>query len=173
MKYFVLVLIMIMISITSIVGAECGDNQIDINSAYMEELDEISGIGPVYAGRIVEGRPFESVDDLTIVSGIGEKTLEKIKDQGLACVKDDDVETARKESLEDVADSQMDNIEINNEDEIILDRKVEVISLNDVDIESEKSLIYVSKNGRIVDYLPYGFALFLIFIIGFLIWERF
>lgn len=59
---------------------------IDINTASSEELDEITGIGPVLAQRIIEARPFNSLDDLTKVKGIGEKTLQKIKDQGLARV---------------------------------------------------------------------------------------
>jgi competence ComEA-like helix-hairpin-helix protein len=60
---------------------------IDINSASLEELQKIYGVGPVIAKRIIEARPFSSLDDLIKVKGIGEKTLQKIKEQGLACVK--------------------------------------------------------------------------------------
>ena len=60
--------------------------QVDINSATLSQLDEITGIGPTYAQRIIDARPFSSVDDLIKVKGIGEKTLQKIKDQGLAYV---------------------------------------------------------------------------------------
>ena len=60
---------------------------IDINTASLEELDKIYGVGPTIAQRIIETRPFTSVDDLIRVKGIGEKTLQKIKEQGLACVK--------------------------------------------------------------------------------------
>ena len=59
---------------------------IDINAASSAQLDTLTGIGPVYAQRIIDGRPYSSVDDLLRVSGIGPKTLQKIKDQGLACV---------------------------------------------------------------------------------------
>lgn len=56
---------------------------IDINTASAAELEAIPGIGPVLAGRIIEYRTsygnFESVDDLVNVSGIGEKTLEKMR----------------------------------------------------------------------------------------------
>ena len=58
----------------------------EINTASLEQLDEITGVGPVIAQRIIEARPFFSVDDLIRVKGIGEKTLQKIKDQGLAYV---------------------------------------------------------------------------------------
>jgi len=62
-------------------------NQVDINTATLEELKEIIGIGDKRAQLIIDARPFTSVDDLKRVKGIGDGiTLHKIKDQGLACV---------------------------------------------------------------------------------------
>ena len=61
-------------------------DQININSATLQQLDELTGIGPVMAQRIVDARPFSSVDDLLRVKGIGPVTLQKIKTQNLACV---------------------------------------------------------------------------------------
>lgn len=59
---------------------------IDINTASLAQLDTLTGIGPKYAQAIIDARPFSSVDDLIRVKGIGEKTLQKIKEQGLAYV---------------------------------------------------------------------------------------
>ena len=60
--------------------------QININSATLSQLDELTGIGPTYAQRIIDNRPYSSVDDLDRVKGIGPATLQKIKNQGFACV---------------------------------------------------------------------------------------
>lgn len=53
---------------------------IDVNTASQSELESLPGIGEVYAKRIIEGRPYRSVNDLTRVKGIGRKTLDKFKD---------------------------------------------------------------------------------------------
>ena len=58
---------------------------ISINSAGVEELDELPGVGPVIAERIVQWReengPFSSIDELSEVSGIGPSIIEQIRDQ--------------------------------------------------------------------------------------------
>ena len=60
--------------------------KVEINSAGKEDLELLSGIGPVYAERIIENRPFCSLDELIKVNGIGPVTLENIKEQGIAYV---------------------------------------------------------------------------------------
>ncbi len=54
---------------------------ISINSATLEELDSLDGVGPSTAQKIIDGRPYEVLEDLLNVSGIGEATFEKFKDQ--------------------------------------------------------------------------------------------
>ena len=58
--------------------------QVDINTASVEDLMAVPGIGQVIAQRIVEFRekngPYKSVDDLLKVQGIGEKSLARIRE---------------------------------------------------------------------------------------------
>lgn len=57
--------------------------KININMAEYEELQEITGVGPVLAQRIIDYReehgPFQGIEDIKLVSGIGEVTFEKMK----------------------------------------------------------------------------------------------
>jgi competence protein ComEA len=55
---------------------------ININTAGFEELQEIHGIGPVLAGRILDyraRRPFRRPEDLIEIKGIGPKSFEKMR----------------------------------------------------------------------------------------------
>lgn len=58
---------------------------LDLNTATLEELDTLPGIGPKRAEAIVTYReehgPFSSIESLTQVPGIGYKVLENIRDQ--------------------------------------------------------------------------------------------
>lgn len=52
---------------------------VDVNTASAQELEAIPGVGPATAARIIENRPYATVDDLLRVKGIGPATLEKIR----------------------------------------------------------------------------------------------
>ncbi|MFW6088266.1 MAG: ComEA family DNA-binding protein [Gemmatimonadota bacterium] len=59
--------------------------RIDLNRALPKELEQITGIGPELARRIVDARTrrgrFDSIEDLLDVSGIGPKKLETMREQ--------------------------------------------------------------------------------------------
>ena len=58
--------------------------RININTADSQELQNIKGVGPTIAQRIVDYReqngPFKSIEEIKKVRGIGNKTFEKMKD---------------------------------------------------------------------------------------------
>jgi len=56
---------------------------LDLNTATVEQLDTLPGVGEVTAGRIVAYRsahPFTSVDELLEVPGIGQRRFEQLED---------------------------------------------------------------------------------------------
>jgi competence protein ComEA len=58
--------------------------KVSLASATVEQLDELPGIGPVTAQKIVDWRtshgPFRSVDDLDAVPGVGPARIEQLRD---------------------------------------------------------------------------------------------
>jgi competence protein ComEA len=52
---------------------------INLNTETLADLEALPGIGPVIARRIIEGRPYRSVEELARVKGIGKKRLEEIR----------------------------------------------------------------------------------------------
>ena len=54
--------------------------KIDINTATAMELQELPGIGPKLAEKIVKNRPYKKIDDLVAKKVLGKKKFAKIKD---------------------------------------------------------------------------------------------
>lgn len=61
------------------------EQSVNLNSAEQERLESLTGIGPVKAQAILEYREehgnFESFKDVDEVTGIGEKTLEHLREE--------------------------------------------------------------------------------------------
>ena len=60
------------------------ENYISINTASLEQLQTLPGIGPSLASRIIEyrqERSFQSIEEIKNVKGIGDKLFEKIKEK--------------------------------------------------------------------------------------------
>ena len=51
---------------------------VDINSASQKDLEAVKGVGPATAKKIIAGRPYKSVDELS-KAGLNAKAVEKIK----------------------------------------------------------------------------------------------
>ncbi len=70
---------------TTAVSTSVTAGKVNINTAGLAELTTLTGIGDVKGQAIIDYRtehgPFTSVEELTNVSGIGDKTLAKIRDQ--------------------------------------------------------------------------------------------
>lgn len=70
---------------TAIGGTDQKDGKVNINTADDTELQTLTGIGPAKAAAIIDHRekngPFKAIEDLKLISGIGEKSFEKLKEQ--------------------------------------------------------------------------------------------
>jgi competence protein ComEA len=75
LTFFSMVMAMVLVLSGSIAFAQ---KLIDLNAASEKELESIKGVGPATAKKIVAGRPYKSVDDLS-KAGLSTKQVEAIK----------------------------------------------------------------------------------------------
>ncbi|EKD64597.1 MAG: hypothetical protein ACD_50C00338G0002 [uncultured bacterium] len=58
-----------------------GNSQININNASEDMLDSLPGVGPVTAEKIINGRPYSSIDELLSKKIVGSKVFGEIKEK--------------------------------------------------------------------------------------------
>ncbi|HYK07889.1 MAG TPA: ComEA family DNA-binding protein [Candidatus Eisenbacteria bacterium] len=63
----------------TVLGAATGS--VNINTASADQLDSLPGIGPVTAQKIINARPFSSVDDVLAKKAVTNSVFQKIKDK--------------------------------------------------------------------------------------------
>lgn len=168
-------LIFIFIILLGFVNATCSDGQININTATLNELDNLSGIGPAKAQAIIDARPFNSVDDLINVKGIGSATLDGIKAQGLACVDNTNSQTSVNNSNSSAQNnpvgSTLQNSQLNSPAQVYDPSSFPVDNINPV--KENSSPIYLSgqipkdikssnteNNSGSADYSKYSLVVF-------------
>jgi competence protein ComEA len=77
----VLLMTALSFSTTTVQGQSKTKTKVDVNSADVQTLETLPGIGSTLANRIVEGRPYHSVDDLSKVKGLSKSKIDAIQDQ--------------------------------------------------------------------------------------------
>jgi DNA uptake protein ComE-like DNA-binding protein len=63
-------------------GAIGDAKNVDLNKASQQELEQVGGLGPDRARRIIQNRPFNSWDDLRKVEGFSDTLVNDLKQAG-------------------------------------------------------------------------------------------
>jgi len=163
----IIVFVMIVLILTFI-SAECSENQVNINTADKNELMKIKYIGDSRAEQLISLRPFNSIDELIRIKGIGETYLQRIKEQGLACVDNQEnsneikiAEKHKKKTNETENSSQKENKTLLKKENLTKTSQIQVIKLNPQVIKTLNS----EKNKEKENYALYGFIAFSFLII--------
>jgi len=69
------------LSASSLIAPSSHSSLISINFGSESELDTLPGIGPVTAKKIIDNRPYQTLDELVAKKAVGAALFEKIKDQ--------------------------------------------------------------------------------------------
>lgn len=179
-------LVLIIINNLGIISSSCDSSQINVNTASLEDLDKLSGIGPVKAQAIIDSRPFNKLEDLINVVGIGEVTLANIKQQGIACIdneeenredeetideeeKEDEEEEEEKTNKEEERDEETEIKKIESTKKTIQQKEeVKTIILNPKSIKTEVNKKELNKN----KFAFYGLIIFCILLFFLFILEK-
>jgi competence protein ComEA len=77
-SFYMTFAVIVLISMVLAAYAQTQKPVIDLNTASKKELETLKGVGPATAEKIVEGRPYSSVDDLSR-AGVPAKKIKGIK----------------------------------------------------------------------------------------------
>lgn len=149
--------------------AYCKSDQINVNTASQSSLDKLTGIGEVKAQAIIDTRPYETLEDLINVYGIGPATLEKIKDQGLACIDSEEIKDGGDKTIieKELADKTKSYTLKKSDEDLENLAPQNIINLNSE--EKIEEVVYESKSEKINKNLFFGFGIFLIGVVYLLI----
>lgn len=176
--------------------AQCNSGQVDINSASLSELMKIKWMGGTgtVAQRVIELRPFNSLDDLSKVKGLGGSgsRISDIKSQGLACIGSGDSIKTTTSSTEETTEKSSGVGE--QETEVYSTAKVtahiieepiseqqttlemrqteNIINLNSDSKSIKEKVVYESRSEQIRKYSIYAFVIFLLIVAIFLLLEK-
>lgn len=147
------------------ISALCNSTQVDINSASAEELDKIVHIGNTTAWKIINMRPFSSLDELVDVPYISANYTEDIKAQGLACISIDTIDenTTKEENQTNSSRIQINPTPVINDTPKIIEKPItaDVIQLNSQNPKDIKTEVNVLTSENIAIYGLIAFCILL------------